>query len=294
MLHETVIWDKFVLDDDLLESATRWASILEPHKHVKVEGHRQMFCYGEPQYLEPLGSPRNFELSADHYLESNFLVTEKVDGRNMALIFIFRDGKDRDPLTFVRSRTEIIGCLSDFCVQDEQQFFTEIVDSNWLYYATLAQNLASEWQPLTASIVVLYGEYYGPRIQKKGKLYGEQKKFRFFGAKVLPTTYFQVLAETPREEHNRRRWMHVIPQQHFFDIARSCGLPTVPVLGEVQGKMVDTPDKIKQFLGGITESIVAMEDEGDPKEAFEGVVLRADCPLRQWKLKKRDYGLFIK
>lgn len=293
MLLKTIVWDQFILNDDLLESATRWDSILEPHKHVAVEGFRQKFCYGDPQYLEPLGSSGAFALASKHYQKSEFLVTEKVDGLNMAIIYVFLHGSDLDPRSYVRTRKEIIGSRQDRCVQDEQGFFTQIVEPYWHHYETLAEILRRENCPSSASIVVLYGEYYGPKIQKKGKLYGDKKQFRLFGAKVLPPSFFQLLVDTPREEHHTRRWMHTLSQRIFLINADSCKVPRVPMIGRVKGDQVDTPEKIRAYLSSITASVVATEDKGSPEEAFEGVVLRAENPVRQWKLKRRDYGLLI-
>ncbi len=282
MLWKNLIWGGHIFDNDRLESITRWESILAPHQHIKVKGHRQTFCYGEPQFAELDGS-------LEHYRNTKFLVTEKIDGRNMALIFCIRPNRTE---IFVRSRREIIGNITDYCVQNEQLFFTEILRDRIGRYGPLARSLAMTFNSDDSSMVILYGEYYGPKIQKRGKRYGKKGAFRLFGAKVLPNSFYELLMQTHREEHRHYRWMHSVPQIQFLDRADKYFVPCVPILGKIRGDKIDTPEKIQDFLQQFKkESIVANRDLGIMKDTLEGVVIRAEEPLRQWKLKYRDYGV---
>jgi ATP-dependent RNA circularization protein (DNA/RNA ligase family) len=117
--------------------------------------------------------------------------TEKIDGTNIRVIW--QDGK----LTF-GGKT------------DNAQLHTELV--NWLHENITPEKMASAFPDCGAAPVVVYGEGYGPGIQKNGRLYAASKKFIVFDVRV------------------GFWWLN---NENMRDVAAKLGLDAVPYLGEM-------------------------------------------------------------
>ena len=117
--------------------------------------------------------------------------TEKIDGTNIRVIW--QDGK----LTF-GGKT------------DNAQLHTELV--NWLHKNITPEKMASAFPDCGDAPVVVYGEGYGPGIQKNGRLYAASKKFIVFDVRV------------------GFWWLN---NENMRDVAAKLGLDAVPYLGEM-------------------------------------------------------------
>jgi ATP-dependent RNA circularization protein (DNA/RNA ligase family) len=117
--------------------------------------------------------------------------TEKIDGTNIRVIW--QDGK----LTF-GGKT------------DNAQLHTELV--NWLHENITPEKMASAFPDCGDAPVVVYGEGYGPGIQKNGRLYAASKKFIVFDVRV------------------GFWWLN---NENMRDVAAMLGLDAVPYLGEM-------------------------------------------------------------
>ena len=117
--------------------------------------------------------------------------TEKIDGTNIRAIW--QDGR----LTF-GGKT------------DNAQLHTELV--NWLHENITPEKMAAAFPDCGDTPVVVYGEGYGPGIQKNGRLYAASKKFIVFDVRV------------------GFWWLN---DENMRDVAAKLGLDAVPYLGEM-------------------------------------------------------------
>ena len=117
--------------------------------------------------------------------------TEKIDGTNIRVIW------QDDRLTF-GGKT------------DNAQLHTELV--NWLHENITPEKMESAFPDCGDAPVVVYGEGYGPGIQKNGRLYAATKKFIVFDVRV------------------GFWWLN---DENMRDVAAKLGLDAVPYLGEM-------------------------------------------------------------
>lgn len=186
----------------------------------------------------------------------HWLVTEKIDGTNIRILFYF--GELYTGVDF-KGRTDraqvpkfLMGELEKlFPIEKLKDVFDEPLDDE-------------------VSNICLYGEGYGPRINKGGIYRNKEDgvSFRLFDVWI-------------------NGWW--LKWEDVLSTAQELEIQTVPSYG-----IMGLRDAIKIAKGGA--SIVAKEDKGDEGVYAEGVVARAypmvlfrnGNPLR-WKLKKRDY-----
>jgi len=124
--------------------------------------------------------------------------------------------------------------------------------------------------PLGDDDFVLFGELYGPKIQKGGD-YSPTLRIRLFDARVA-------------------FWW--LKREDVAGIAASLGIAAVPELGVIRF----IPNSAEALASVIDGSRVAKEDGGTGRSA-EGVVARSEPLLLlrngqrlMWKLKFRDFG----
>ena len=117
--------------------------------------------------------------------------TEKIDGTNIRVIW--QDGK-----------------LAFGGKTDNAQLHTELV--NWLHENITLEKMVSAFPDCGDAPVVVYGEGYGPGIQKNGRLYAATKKFIVFDVRV------------------GFWWLN---DENMRDVAAKLGLDAVPYLGEM-------------------------------------------------------------
>jgi len=152
--------------------------------------------------------------------------TEKVDGTNIRVIW--QDGK----LTF-GGKT------------DNAQLHTELV--NWLHENITPEKMASAFPDCGDAPVVIYGEGYGPGIQKNGRLYAATKKFIVFDVRV------------------GFWWLN---DENMRDVAAKLGLDAVPYLGEMT--LEDATAKVRAgFRSSLNGGVAQAEGMvGRPIEAL--------------------------
>ena len=126
--------------------------------------------------------------------------TEKIDGTNIRAIW--KDGQ----VTF-GGKT------------DNEQIHSDLV--KWLYANVTPEKLAAAF-PTDVKDVVIYGEGYGPGIQKGGGLYADEKRFIVFDVKVGD-------------------WW--LSDENMRDVATKLGLDAVPLLGEMT--LEDATEKVR-------------------------------------------------
>jgi RNA ligase len=142
----------------------------------------------------------------------SWLVTEKLDGQNIRVILHNSPGStgpDPEPPSsevFFRGRSDNAQ-LHPQLTEHLQQAFT--VESLWNAFA-YEEHDGDDAQWLCPD-VVLYGEGYGPGIQKAGAAYGGVKRFALFDVLV-----------------SNRWWLS---WKNIEDVASKLGVETVPVLG---------------------------------------------------------------
>lgn len=182
---------------------------------------------------------------------SGWCVTEKVDGTNVRVMF------ERTP---DQTRVHLGGRT------DNAQMPTFLLD-----YLMLAFPRSAFEQAFDADVerVVLFGEGYGPRIQKGGGSYRSTVGFRLFDVLVGDL------------------WLTT---ESVSDVAKKFGVPSVPIIGYLT---TETAVELARTGYG---SIVA-EQDGGPGRQIEGIVARS-CPLMLdrlgrrivWKLKAKDFA----
>lgn len=179
-----------------------------------------------------------------------WLVTEKVDGMNMRVRFQpygWSDDPEAPVLDFL-GRTDRANIPGDLLTYMSETFSVEQMLGAF-DYGEYSDELGYAWQHQ----VTLFGEGYGPGIQKAGQAYaditGGQKRF------IL----FDVLVRSPSGE-----WW--LSWENVCDVAHKLGIPTVPVLA------VNADLDLIQML--VEDRASALQLPGG--EHVEGVVARTD------------------
>lgn len=182
-------------------------------------------------------------------LVSRWLVTEKIDGTNIRV--------------HLKHGEVVYGGRTDAA-----QLHASVVD--WLRSQLPAEKVRAAFEPHTEA--VLFGEAYGPKIQKGGGLYRGDVAFRLF----------DVLSVSP-ERDLWLGWTSVV------DIAAKLGIFHVPVLAE-DATLEEAVALVRR------PSFVAELDGGTGCEQ-EGVVCRTEPLLLtrrgdrvMWKLKGNDFA----
>lgn len=150
------------------------------------------------------------------YLANNaWTFTEKVDGTNIRVIL--KDGT----VTF-GGRTDAASIPANLVSRLNERFLT----------VSARQKLAEAFP----DGAVLYGEGYGPKIQKGGGLYRKDQDFVLFDVRV-------------------GRWWLLRPAVE--DVAKCLGIDIVPIVGE--GTIKDAVEKVR---GGLTSAWGNFQAEG--------------------------------
>lgn len=204
---------------------------------------------------------RQAELRCPEFAALRFWhVTEKIDGTNIRLMLDY-DPRPDAPIhapSIIRygGRTEAAQ-LPATVVQMLQRDLP-------------AEKVASAFDPDTTG--VLFGEAYGPRIQKSGGLYRTDVGFRLFDVAVFGA--------------NGRVWW--LTWENVEDVAKKLGIRTVPIL--------NPHASLEEAIGYVQgKSVAAIEDGGAGLDR-EGIVARSEPPLftragrrLMWKLKVKDF-----
>lgn len=184
-------------------------------------------------------------------LVDKWFVTEKVDGTNVRVMLAWDDGQ---PFVRFGGRT---GAAQ-----------MPVVLLDYLTAAFPVERVAASFDEGTTAI--LFGEGYGPKIQKGGGLYRADVSFRLFDVAVIG---------------DQRTWW--LLWNNVTDIAEKIGVNTVPVLGD--GISTEAAIALAEL-----PSRTALHDGGEGC-VHEGVVARTDPTLFMrdgsrlvWKLKGRD------
>lgn len=192
-------------------------------------------------------------------LASRWLVTEKIDGTNVRIILAQGGEANLSPSPSVvyRGRT------------DAAQMPPALLDM--LRERFPAEKVLAAFDPGTDAVI--YGEGYGPKIQKGGGNYRSDPGFRVFDVVVFGS-------------HGRLWWLN---WGQMEDVARKIGTETVPVIA----KDVTLSEAVEYV---VHRSDVASLEKGDDTVPQEGIVARTDPLLFMrngqrlvWKLKKRDF-----
>lgn len=170
---------------------------------------------------------------------SRWLVTEKVDGMNMRVVWA--PELTGDPVTIL-GRSDNAQIPKDLLAPMRETFTNEALVKAFGGYATTFTSGESVLVDLPDT-VVLFGEGFGPGIQKAGQAYGGVKRFALFDVVV---------------DGHWLRWSDV------EDVAAKLGIPTVPVLA----RDVD--------LWEALEYVDASELQAEGSEHIEGIVVRTD------------------
>lgn len=180
---------------------------------------------------------------------AKWLVTEKVDGTNMRVIF----EPNSSPSVKILGRSDRANVHPDL--------YRHMAD-------TFTDAKLCEAFPDVDGIVILYGEGFGPGIQKAGVAYGGDKRFSLFDVKVGDWWL---------------SWANVC------DVARKLDIPTVPLLA------ADVDLETAKALVHTSELLPA------GSEHIEGIVCRTDPYLFDqrgkrvmFKYKVRDLAPALK
>lgn len=178
-------------------------------------------------------------------------VTEKVDGTNIRILY-----EKGCPSIEFYGRTDNAQ-MPTFLLKYLQETFT-------------AEKMDKSFPDLSQfTLVVLYGEGYGAKIQKGGNYRPNSVCFRLFDVKIGDW------------------WLE---PESIQDVANKLGIQTVPYLGEF------TTEEAIALLKNEPLSKVANEEGGNKAYKIEGIVARTKPLLLRrngervmWKLKCRDY-----
>lgn len=180
-------------------------------------------------------------------LVSHWLLTEKIDGTNIRLHL-------KDGAVIVSGRT------------DDTQTPNFLMHA--LQAAFPAEKVAAAFEPNAQAII--YGEGYGPKIQKGGGCYRDTPGFIVFDVAVLTPT---------------RVWWLDWPA--VCDVAGKIGAPTVPVIAEAA--TVDEAVRLCRASIASKAAATARTAEGVVARTVPGLLMRNGARL-VWKLKARDFG----
>lgn len=206
--------------------------------------------------------PWSFRDPAVRYLRSlPWEVTEKVDGTNVSIYF---DGYRVE----IHGRTkaaelpkELMEVLEAKFLNDETEELFEQLFPVKHFHDDAGEQVASD----VVTEVSIFGEGIGPKIQKVGKLYGDEYRFLVFDIKVGGVFL----------EHS---------SEFYGKIVQAFGLETVPDLPDM------TIEEAEEYVKMKPQSLV------NPKAPMEGLVLRPKVRLYNAKgeriivkVKCRDY-----
>lgn len=191
-----------------------------------------------------------------------WLVTEKIDGTNIRLVYR-ADRPGRHGVFDVLGRTDAAALPKNF--QDEALSGVD--------FDRMAAALAAVDEVGRAEAMVVYGEGYGPGIQKGGGDYGPRKALRLFDV----VTY--LVDEDGGYSRLWRTWEDV------ETVAEVLGLKTAPVL--IENAKVGT---VLEYVRSQPYSRVAVEDKEIVEyeqvadvRVMEGVVARTDPYLFDYR-----------
>lgn len=196
-------------------------------------------------------------------LVDKWLVTEKIDGTNVRIIYEngeVRIGGKTDNASMPLFLLDVLNAA----------FTAERFDEIWP-----TADAPGDLGDIVPPRVVLYGEGYGPRIQKGGGNYRSDPAFRLFDVRVWGD-----------DSRGGGKWWW-LDWPNVEDVANKLGIATVPVLAENA-----TLDYAAEFVN--TRSVVASLESASIID-HEGIVCRT-VPLLfnrrghrvMWKLKGRD------
>lgn len=163
-------------------------------------------------------------------------MTEKVDGTNIRICFLQRDGQRRQPNFLGRTDAAVIQpCLLP-CLQSLATW--ENIDQAMEGY------LSNRRLDITYNELTLFGEGYGPKIQACGGNYRKDTGF------IL----FDVLID--------RMWLS---RESVALIAQKLNVPSVPLIGSRW-----TEEQIVEYVKSKPKSLCSQDEQ-----VMEGVVARA-------------------
>lgn len=198
-------------------------------------------------------------------LVNKWLVTEKIDGTNIRVILEPEKEMDIEGVILHRGVGVKLGGRTD-AAQMPVNLLGHLLST------FPAEKVAAAFDPGTHAI--LFGEGYGPKIQKGGGSYRNTPSFRLFDVVVFGG-------------EGRPWWLN---WPDVEDVAKKLGIETVPVLG-----IMDLEYAIR--FGRGTPSLVAeRESLSTTTREAEGIVARTDPLLFDrrgkrviWKLKVGDF-----
>lgn len=188
---------------------------------------------------------------------------EKIDGMNMRVIFKWESLLKCLYLSF-KGRTDKAEVPKELLEYMRKVFTLEKIRLQFPYVLNPEEEVE----------VTLYGEGYGPGIQKGGGRYCNSKRFRLFDVKVNDT------------------WLN---QDAVKEIAKNLGIKTAPYLGRMTLDGI-----IAEVRRGFISKVAMQESEFIPTTPFfreaEGIVARTKEPLFDkrgkrviFKLKTTDF-----
>jgi hypothetical protein len=230
-------------------------------EYPKIE---TLFVRDEVTHRIPMYVPERALRRVEFSVPSRWLLTEKIDGTNIRIPFSTKAAASPSgdsSYVGVRGRTDAAQ-IPPFLLSFLQETFT-------------LEKLLASFDPDT--IGILFGEGYGPRIQKGGGNYRSDVSFRLFDVVVFGA-----------DDH--AAWW--LDWNDIEDVARKLGIETVPVVGRGVG-LGEAIQTVEAGLG----SAVAYQENGRTDVNAEGVVARTDPLLFDrrghrlvWKLKERDFS----
>jgi len=192
-------------------------------------------------------------------------VTEKIDGTNIRIDY------DLQTNTLdVLGRTDAASLPKNFIDEALPHLTPELCRD--ALFTLLGEKMTDEGWAFT-----VYGEGYGPGIQKNGGRYAEKKSFAIFD--VVTYRIVPGLTIDERSVRSRGYWR---PWNDVKKVAAGLRLHTVPVLGQIHRTVIE--GKVKEgFLSAL----------GDNPPA-EGVIARTDPYLFLWDRKRAMFKLKTK
>lgn len=226
-----------------------------------------LYVRDEVRHCIPANPAERALRRAEFAIPQRWLLTEKIDGTNIRVQFCIADGSlSRNTFVAFGGRTDAAQ-LPPFLLKHLQETVT-------------VEKMVACFDLNTCGI--LFGEGYGPRIQKGGGNYRPDVSFRLFDVVVFGPS----VTQNPFD--GRVGWLD---WSNVEDIASKLGISTVPVLS----RTATLSDAIQAVEENFFSRVAAHENNGCAYLA-EGVVARTDPLLFDrrghrlvWKLKHRDF-----
>lgn len=230
------------------------------------------------------------KINVDFEGETELTVTEKIDGTNCRIVLnghwlVSNDWGTQSPLWLIGSRNELLAASGDLCSNPKMGVVEELRDT--------ADMLTFHKQHVDAgSIVVVYGELYGGKINKYKEYTGAGAVgFRVFDILILDHPAIEHYLTMDRAElaalRDSDEWRGQFAiEKHLVSTVEDEGLDVVPAV-DTTFPTGGTVQEVADWLRRFRASVCTLDE--DAMGRSEGVVVRDSSSTKIAKVRFDNY-----